>query len=172
MYPSFIFWYIAIPVLVRQDDLKIQNYCLHHKGETGKGLDCAHSLVLNNGAPNSWASSIMRVHTCITFAEAIGALLFNGAGGKIPALSSQTLSSHVKSTQMSWYYLFLERYPDIPPEKVYELIREVVKACQAGIQTVGDVNASTEATNWDLPSSIFFASTVITTIGESSIQNL
>ncbi len=31
------------------------------KGETGKGLDCAHPLVSNNRAPISWASSIMSV---------------------------------------------------------------------------------------------------------------
>ena len=73
---------------------------------------------------------------------------------------------------MNGYYLFLETYPDVPPEEVYELIREVVKACQAGVHPVGDVNASTEATNWDLPSAIFFASTVITTIGEFAIENL
>ncbi len=49
------------------------------KGETRKGLDCAYTLVLNNGAPISWASSIMSVYATI------------GMGGQIPALSSQTL---------------------------------------------------------------------------------
>ncbi len=35
----------------------------HSKGETGQGLDCAHPLVFNNGAPISWAGSIMSVYT-------------------------------------------------------------------------------------------------------------
>ncbi len=32
------------------------------KGLTGKQLDCAHPLVLNKGAPISWARSIMSVY--------------------------------------------------------------------------------------------------------------
>ncbi len=32
------------------------------KGETGKGLDCAHPLVLNNMTPISWASFIMSLY--------------------------------------------------------------------------------------------------------------
>ncbi len=36
--------------------------CSPGKGPTGKGLDCAHLLVLNNEAPISWASCIMSVY--------------------------------------------------------------------------------------------------------------
>ena len=58
-----------------------------------KQLDCAHPLVLNNGAPISWARSIMSVYdeatpygdtstlpSVMKFPEAIGARLFNGNG--------------------------------------------------------------------------------------------
>ncbi len=56
-------------------------------GLESKGLHCAHLFVFNNGAPISWASSIMSVYddtwtfpSGMKFAEAIGALLFNGNG--------------------------------------------------------------------------------------------
>ncbi len=35
---------------------------LHLKGLTGQRLDCAHPLVFDNGAPISWANSIMNVY--------------------------------------------------------------------------------------------------------------
>ncbi len=75
-----------------------------------KQLDCAHPLVLNNGAPISWASSIMSVYDEATPYVAIWRYLnlatWNetcrsnrgsaiqwgpGTGGQIPAFSSQNL---------------------------------------------------------------------------------
>ncbi len=54
---------------------KMWNLCVRWQiGETGKGLDCVHSLVLNNGAPNGRANSIMK------FTEAVEVPLFNGIG--------------------------------------------------------------------------------------------
>ncbi len=45
----------------RPIEVQILNYMTHkrEKGETAKRVDCAHPLVLNNGVPTSWASSIM-----------------------------------------------------------------------------------------------------------------
>ncbi len=67
------------------------------KDETGKVLDCAHPLFLNNGAPISWASSIMSVYLLRQGEPGtphyIVAPLFNryGWANTIPTLSSQTL---------------------------------------------------------------------------------
>ncbi len=61
------------------------------KDLTGKGLDLAQPLVLNNGAPISRASSIMSVYDEMKFAEVIGLRYSVGTGGQIAALSSQAL---------------------------------------------------------------------------------
>ena len=61
-------------------------------------VDCAHPLVLNNGAPISWASSIMGTsdeatpYTWTLPSEMNGLRYSIGMGGQIPPLSSQTLS--------------------------------------------------------------------------------
>ena len=59
----------------------------------------------------------------------------------------------------------------VPREEVIDLIRSVVKAYDAGV-IGGEINASTESTNWDFASSLFFAGTVITTIGTLTNVNL
>ncbi len=60
-------------------------------GEAGKGLDCAHPLVLNNRAPNSWESSIMKLE------EGIEAPLFTGNGW--------ANTSHIHSEAFKWLNL-------------------------------------------------------------------
>ncbi len=52
--------------------------CKKWKGLTWKGLDCAHPLVLNNGAPVSWSSSINGPSPKNFLSEATAVPLFNG----------------------------------------------------------------------------------------------
>ena len=67
--------------------------------------------------------------------------------------------------------LHTDTHPCLNSEEVVDLIQSVVTAYNAGI-IGGELNASTESTNWDMASSIFFAGTVITTIGNSEIEYL
>ena len=61
-------------------------------------------------------------------------------------------------------YSFVDTHSCVPREEVIDLIRFVVRAYGAGV-VGGNINASIESTNWDIASSVFFAGTVITTIG-------
>ena len=58
----------------------------------------------------------------------------------------------------------VDTYPCVPKKDVIDLIRSVVEAYDSGV-VGGKLNASTESTNWDMANSVFFAGTVITTIG-------
>ncbi len=71
--------------------MKVLKDLFYVKGENGKELECAHPLVLNNGVPISWASTIMSVYKksgtdsksapeWVIFSESVGALPFNGKG--------------------------------------------------------------------------------------------
>ncbi len=75
-----------------------------------KELDCAHLLVLNNGAPISWTNSIMSVYdedTCtlsseMKFAEAIGVPLFNGNGwANTSLIQSEPFRVHYEGAEVT-----------------------------------------------------------------------
>ena len=56
-----------------------------------------------------------------------------------------------------------DKHPCIKAEEVDKLIRVAIAAYDNGIIATNNVTAS--SATWDVPNSVFFAATVITTIG-------
>ena len=56
-----------------------------------------------------------------------------------------------------------EKHPCVEAEEVDKLIKVAITAYDSGILATN--NVTTSSTTWDVPNSIFFAATVITTIG-------
>ncbi len=61
--------------------------------------------------------------------------------------------------------MFADRHPCIDLSDLESLLADVKTAYDAGIRSIA--NNQTHLTNWDLYSSIFFASTIVTTIGKN-----
>lgn len=90
-------------------------------------------------------------------------------GGVVFAAIEAPEENDVRSALVTTRRIFLETHPCVTDDELEKLIEEVVKASNRGVSAAR--NASGEP-NWSFGQSLFFSSTVVTTIGYGHVTPL
>ncbi|XP_013421280.1 potassium channel subfamily K member 10 [Lingula anatina] len=73
----------------------------------------------------------------------------------------------VRTTAFTGYQNFLKNFTCVSQEELETLIKTIIKAYDSGVL---QTNSTQSASNWDIPSAVFFSATIITTIGYGNIS--
>ncbi|MEE6494082.1 hypothetical protein FKM82_017012 [Ascaphus truei] len=106
--------------------------------------------------------------TCQVILLALGYIIYLLAGAAVFQMLEHEAENTTKTETQRHKLAFLTNYTCLTQDALEQLVKVITEAVKQGIYPLGNESISKHS-NWDFSSSIFFAGTVVTTIGYGTL---